>query len=147
MKKWKQLQNTYKSLNTSFGLEPPKEEDLVKEYPKPPRIDYTIETLRNCSHQYPVYLQKQLKKDHSPFHEVIEKMLENLWKAEQKETLEILNFLYTWKYKGADLVSLYQRVLLQGNLDLNQIFDILLKFGSELQDSIETKILERLRKS
>ena len=85
LQKWKQLQNTFKSLNTTFGLSPPDESAIKnKEFEKPKKTDFTLEQLRECSHQYPVYLYLELQDSSSPFHSVISQVLENLWKAEQK---------------------------------------------------------------
>lgn len=79
------MQNTFKSLSTQFGLRKPSAEDLLNpKFSVPPKIEYTLETLRECSQNYPVYLHWELEKDRSPFNQLIDKVINNLWKAEQK---------------------------------------------------------------
>lgn len=61
MQKWKDLQNTFKSLSSNFGLTPPSDEDLKKRsYMTPSKIEYNLENLRECSKSYPVYLYHEL---------------------------------------------------------------------------------------
>lgn len=47
MQKWKEMQNTFKSLNSKFGLKKPTLKELEnKNYAKPTKIEYSLENLR-----------------------------------------------------------------------------------------------------
>jgi hypothetical protein len=57
--KWKTMQDKYRSLSTGFGLKPPIH-PFPTSYSSPSVYEYTLETLRECSKDHPVYLWNQL---------------------------------------------------------------------------------------
>ncbi len=56
-------------------------------------------------------------------------MLENLWKAEEKETLEFMEFMYMWEYKWVDVKELHQIVIARFDLSMGQLFTLLKRFN------------------
>jgi hypothetical protein len=71
-------------------------------------------------------------------------VLENLWKAEEKETLEFLEFLYAWDYQKIDVFQLHETVINKFDLNLAQLFLFLKRYDGKLYNCIQIKVLERL---
>ncbi len=74
-------------------------------------------------------MYRELERKGSPFCQVIDKVLENLWKAEEKETLEFLEFIYMWEYKWIDVKELHQIVIARFDLSMGQLFTLLKRYN------------------
>lgn len=76
---------------------------------------------------------------------MVGKVVENLWKAEEKEALEFLEFLYLWDYKKADVLGLHEMITNKFDLTMNQLFSLLKRFEGKLSPCVEIKVIERLQ--
>jgi hypothetical protein len=148
----KSLNNQFKALQSHFGLKRPPA--LTPDYPKPSSYEYSIESLRKNSHMYPEYLLAELNNKKSQYYEVIEGLFDALSSADNKESIEFLEFLISWKLynHSEEYRQILVRKVYQMRMDLGELFRIL-KAIMQVEEAatrnavlvdVENKILDKV---